>query len=349
MKKNIKRVAALSLAAVMLVSAAGCGKKAAEKNTDYNMAEVVAVYDGEDITLGEAFFIVRWQQLKYQQNPMASYLGEEWYTYDLLNNGMTFEAWNKAYTIENIRRMRIAEDYAGENGISLTEDEKETAISAAADFVKANYEEALTAMLADEDMIATILQRYLLTQKVYDQVIANTPITITDEEARVVTYNYVYKATTETDSDGNTVDMSDADKQAIYTNLESMIANARNNGDFKTAAQDAGYTSSQRSFSIALEDKSFQDLNNYVLTMEVGAVSDVIPVDGGYFVLNLVTDNDTEQLESSKESLLEKKQAETFTNLLNEYAADKKFEVRQEVWDTVKTDTEISPVKQTQS
>lgn len=346
--KNVKK----GLAAILCVAMAGaclsgCGEA---KNTSGLDPEAVLLTVGdEEVSLQEGYFMIKWQQSEYQ-SMASSFYGDEWYNEDLEGNGQTMLDYLKENTLQMIEDMYVCAQQAESLGVSLTDEEKEEIEDATKAFLNANSSETLAAMMADEETVSTVLTNYAIYYKVYNEVVKDADTSVTAEEARQMVYSYVYQALTTTDSEGNQTDYSDSEKQQVYADLLTIAEAVKNGEEFDTACEDAGYNASSHQFSAdGSDDDSFSDINGEAAKLEVGGVSDLIPVEGGVFLLYLDSDNDEEKTEEARQTKADEKQYEAFEEWLENTKKDIEIEVDEELWGEVSFEEALQAVAETET
>ncbi len=329
--KRTKRLLAILLCLTMTAAlSAGCGKK--NTNAEFDPEAVVMTVGGEQVPLKEAYFMLKWQQASYQT--MASnFYGEEWYNQDLEGNGETFLDYIKSTVMETLEDMYLCRQNAEANNVTLTEEEQQKISDTAKTFMNANSKDAQDAMMASEETVRRVLENYTYYNKVYNEIVKDADTSVSEEEARQRTYSYIYQDLVSTDADGNQTEMTDAEKQQYYTKFAEIANAAKDSGDFDKAAEDGGYQVSQHPYTAAdYEDDSFKDINGVADDMKVGDVSDLIPVDGGLFLIHLDSDNDEERTEAMRESMASQKQSEYFENWLSPIRDAAKTEIDEDLW-----------------
>ncbi len=330
--RTLKKYLAAALCMMMVMAMfTGCGSKS-EASYDLDPDAVVATVGDDEITLQEAYFMLKWQQAEYQTMASSIY-GDEWYNEDLEGDGQTFLEYLKESIMERIEDMHICRQQAEALGVSITEEEEEEIAEAVSSYLSSNNDDALDAMMADEEIVTEVLENYTIYMKVYNAVVADADTSVTDEEARQATYSYIYQDFSTTDEDGNETELTDSEKEEYYALFELIAAAAEESGDFDQAAEDAGYETASHTYTVSsYSDDSFYEINAIADELEVGEVSDLITVDGGLALIYLDTDNDEEETEDVKQELAEEKQAQFFEDWIDPLREEAAMEIDEELW-----------------
>lgn len=329
MRRTKKWVVAALCAAMMATAFSGCQKEVT--NTDLDPDAVVMTVGEDQVSLQEAYFLMKWQQAQYQAMASSIY-GTEWYNQDLEGNGVTFLEYIKSSIIDLLEDMYICNQYAKENDIALTEDEEKAVEDAVNAFMNANTAEAEAAMMADEETVRQVLTNYTIYNKVYNEIVKDADTSVTEEEAIQRTYSYIYQDLVTTDEDGNTVDMDDSTINNYYYKFAEIKEAAEKNGDFDQAAEDGGYSVASHTYHSGDEEDTFVDINSIADDLKVGETSPLIPVEGGLALIHLDTDNDTEKTEAARQTMANEKQAACYEEWASPLREAANIQVDEDLW-----------------
>ena len=75
--------------------------------------------------------------------------------------------------------------------VELTDDDETAIADAASQFMAANSEETIKELAVTEDQVKTLLELQTIQKKMYDPVVAEGKITVSDDEANQTTFTYV--------------------------------------------------------------------------------------------------------------------------------------------------------------
>lgn len=354
MKANkMRRGVALALGLIFAgMTFVGCGAKSQIDET-----AIVATLGDEEISLKEANFWAKYQEAitntnyKYYYNILASNgYSEEEAAAMAMNYGGNLEdvADN---VMESLQTFYLLKAHADDYGVSLSA-EDEARISEVADqFLQDNGKSIEVLMSADKDLLIDILKTYTIYMRMIPFMEAEDLNTeISDEEALMKTYSYVYVSFEDTvNEEGETVSYTETQKIQEANALQEFVNEFRANGgtDFDTAATEANYSVSEHSYSPSDEEDTLIDLNKVAESMKVGDVSDIIELTDsegtltGVAILRFDTDKDLTAMEEQKEAILAERKAECFEAVLESWKAETEFVVDEEVLATITTDDNL--------
>ena len=340
MKEMAKRTAVVALAGVMSVGMlTGCGSKTLDGT------KTVATVDGTDIPLGVVSLYAREQQQRTTAMYM-SYMGSADNIWDQTadeDSGETYGDQAVTSSLESIEKMYILKEKASDYNVELT-DEDETAIAdAASQFMAANSEETIKELAVTEDQVKTLLELQTIQKKMYDPIVAEGNITVSDDEANQTTFTYVSISTS-----GD--DVTDEDKETKKEQAQEILDKMKEDptADMSEVAQgvDESYSAVQGNFTTKESEDEDEDSSGAAYPDEVISVlrglkdgevaDDIIETDTGYYVVRLDKINDEDATASKRESLQNSKESTYYTETTNQWLDDADVKVVKKVLKTLK-------------
>lgn len=185
MKVYHKVLAAAALVICMALGMTGCGSEPVDGS------QVVATVGEKEMPLGEANFLLRFQQVQ-TESFYESMLGEGIYVKDVSGTGSTFGEDFKSNIMKEMQEYYVIEEKAADYGATLTEEETAEIKEAAKAFVEANKADTLEQMTADQATVERVLSLMKLRSKVEAAVKAEADVKETAEEAEVETARTEY-------------------------------------------------------------------------------------------------------------------------------------------------------------
>lgn len=352
--KNLSAKLACAMLAITLGAASltGCGQGKVIDGT----AEAIIVND-ESVNLGVANFLLR-----YQQAMMVSYyamFGQDasgiW---DTQAEEGTYGESFKQDMLESIQKMYLLKEHAKDYDVTLSEDEIAKADAAADEFIAANDESVLKSLGVTKEDISTVLQLYTYQNKMYDPMVADTDTNVSDDEAAQTTITYVRVSVqgTETDADGNTIELTDEEKAAKKDQaqqiLEQILASEdAAEADVNAIAQGIDENLSASARSYGSDDTALDEvLKTAVTDLEDGEVNpEVLEGSDGYYVLRLDKAFDEEKTEQKKQEIINQRKQERYNELLQGWLDEAKTSTTK-AWDEIEVkDAEAYTFKQAES
>lgn len=327
------------LAAALGVSAlTGCGNTIDGEKTG-------ATLDGKEISLGFMNFMARYQQAIYDGS-YTMYFGTGMWSQDLFGEGTDMETSVKANVAENIETLYLLEQHMEDYKVEITEEELGKMDEAAEKFMEDNTKEAIAQVGATKEYVKEMLRLNTIQSKMKKAMDAEVDTEVSDEEAAQKTISYVRISTTSTtDDEGNTKEYTEEEKETVKKEVESFAAAAEK--DFEKAAETADYTVSN--YSYGADEESFEEkVIEAADKLKDGEVSGVITTDDYYYVVRMDSTFDEAKTASKKESIIEERQNDHYTEVCDGYKEGVKFELNEEEWAKVKFD-DLFTIKQQES
>ena len=239
MSKYGKRILATGMCVAMTAGLlTGCSS-----STD----KTVAKMGDTEITLGEAEFMLRYNQAKTQGYLGAMFGGEtNVFLQDLTGSGQAYGETVKESVMNDLKEMTILEQHMSDYNVELTEDEKSAIEEAAKEFMAANDKDVLKEMAATEETVTRILTLYTIQSKMETAIEADVDTEVFDDEAAQKSIQYVYFTIPETESE--TEDATDADSEGA--------GEATTETESETATETASETESEEISEAATETES---------------------------------------------------------------------------------------------
>lgn len=353
MKKMNGKIACVILAsAVAAGSLSGCGK--------LDGTQTVATVDGEKVTLGMANYIVRDQQAmteSYYQMMSQSYgmdMSSMGIWDEKAEDGRTYGETAKDDVMDTIRTLYAMKNHAEDYDVTISEEEQAKIQEAAKTFMEDNDAETLAKLAVSETDMVTYLELLTYREKLHDPMVADVDKEVSDEEAGQSTVSVVKVSTagTEKNEDGNTIELTEEEKEAKKEQAQQVLDKVKASenvaeADMSALAQEVeeslyAYTPS---FTIAgsEEDTLDQKVIDAVASLKDGElVQEVVEGTDGYYVVRLDKKNDEEATENKKESIISEREQEAYDKLVEEWTEEAEIKVEENVWKKVKVTDSVS-------
>lgn len=353
MKKMNGRIACVILAsAVVAGSLSGCGK--------LDGTQTVATVDGEKVTLGMANYIVRDQQAmteSYYQMMSQSYgmdMSSMGIWDEKAEDGRTYGETAKDDVMDTIRTLYAMKNHAEDYDVTISEEEQAKIQEVAKTFMEDNDAETLAKLAVSETDMVTYLELLTYREKLHDPMVADVDKEVSDEEAGQSTVSVVKVSTagTEKDEDGNTIELTEEEKEAKKEQAQQVLDKVKASenvaeADMSALAQEVeeslyAYTPS---FTTAgsEEDTLDQKVIDAVASLKDGElVQEVVEGTDGYYVVRLDKKNDEEATENKKESIISEREQEAYDKLVEEWTEEAEIKVEENVWKKVKVTDSVS-------
>lgn len=331
-----KRAVILLLAGVLAAgSLTGCG--------GLEDSDVVATVNDTDITADVANFLARYTQAQYETY-YAGYMGDDMWSGES-EEGKTYEDTVKDSILESLENMYLMEEHMDEYDISLSDEEKNSIKEAASQFDSENGLAEKEKVSGNTDTVERVLELLTIQKKVQDAVEAGADTEVSDEEAAQKSMQYVTFSFTTTDEEGNSVDLTDEEKEQLKATAESFAAGAAGAADFAAYATEQGQTSQDATFDAESATLPTQ-LVEAADALGEGETTGVVEGDNGYYVARVTSLLDREATDAKKQEIVSERQQELMDETIAGWREDADIEVHERVWDKIEFTTLTVTMKQ---
>lgn len=296
----------LLLLFVMTAALTGCS---GSQKPD-NRAEAMNV-GGISVPLGEVNFYLRYQQTQ-MQGAYGAYFGEDFMNQDLMGLGTPYGETIRDTVVDTLKEYYVVEAHAEEIGVSLTDEEKNRAAEAAKAFLAANGSRTLKAMSADEETVTHVLQLMALQAKVYDNRAGTIDTEVDPESVAQKRISYVVSSLMGTaDADGNMTELTDEELAEKRSQMETILADARESGDLRAAAEAQEMNASTMTYG-----KDSSSLDEAVLSaadaLSEGEISEIIETENSYYIVCMESTFDEDATETARQNELSGREREAY-------------------------------------
>ena len=311
MKNSMKRTAVAALAGVMAVGMlTGCGEQKADGT------KTVATVNKTEIPLGVVSLYARIQQA--QTDAMyKSFMGSGanmWDTEVEEGSEETYGQKMVSDSLNAVELMVVLKEKAADYGVEVTEEEQAKIADAAAAFVEDNGEEVMSELAATEEQVKMLLELQTYRTKIYEPIVAEGKIEVTDEEANQSAFTYVNVST-------GSEELTEEDKEKKKEQAQEILDKVKEDptADMTEIAKavDETYTSLTGKFTVVkgedTEDSYPEEVMEVLRTLKEGEVGqELIETEDGYYVVRLDKELDEEATEAKRELLKDSKESEYY-------------------------------------
>lgn len=309
-----------------------------------NMDDVAATMDGKDITLGEAYFLFRYQQATNEIYLGSLFGDQNMWEQDLTGSGIAYGVTFKEQIMEGLKNMLLAEQHMADYEVEVTEEEKTAITEAAAQFLADNEDEAMKAMGADQEAVERVLTLYTIQNKMRDAIIADADTEVSDEEAAQKAVSFAYFSTAgETDEEGNKTELTEEEKAEVKKQAEEVIAAVQGGETLEDAVKAVDEEMNVSDTTYGKDDTTLNEgIREAADKLKEGEIAaEPVEATSGYYVVQLTSEFDKEATEEKKEEIISKRESDLYAEVMEGWEPES-FEINHEVWDKVAFDVKFT-------
>lgn len=231
----------------------------------------------------------------------------------------SLEDYIKDLTLAQMAQVYTLDVIASEKGVTLSEDEQKKVAEAARTYLDGLEDTERDYIGLSEKKAKKLYERYVLAEKLYETLKKEVNQEVSDDEARVMKFKQIYTA--------------DAAKAQDY------MAQLQAGADFESLAQTANEVDT---VDINVNRTTFSDdVSQQLFALTDGGVSNIIEIDGGYYIFYCSSAFDAELTEAHKMDVLEKRMSDAVTDTYADYMSQLSSKENQDVWSEVTVDTSL--------
>lgn len=287
MSRYGKRILAAGVCATMTMGLlTGCSS---------STGKTVAKMGDAEITLGEAEFMLRYNQAK-TQGYLGALFGEgsNVFQQDLTGSGQAYGVTMKESVMNDLKDMILMEQHMSDYNVELTDEEKAAIEETAKEFLAENSKDVLKALAATEETVTRVLTLYTIQSKMQTAIEADVDTEVSDDEAAQKSIQYVYFTIPETESEAE--ETTEAESGSEEDTTEAATDAAEESGE--TVAETESETVSETETDAAGETETAAE-----------ETSEAVSENGTEDASEAVSENDTEEAtEAETEESAEKKE-----------------------------------------
>ena len=282
MKAKLTKVLSLVLVVIMAMGLmTGCSTSSSGKGTktqDGN--KVLFSYDGTDVTLKEAWLYAKMLGAQYEKT-YSSYYGSDFWSMSMGQDDdgkdQTFEEYVKKQVISQMKQNIILNKKADKYDCKLTHEEKQQCSDSALSYYQDKAgKKAMKECGATREDVEKIYRDSTLASKVQEKVESKEKVTVTEDEARKSTIYRVVFATTKTDKEGKTTQMSAKEKKAVKAKAEAALKEIQSGKKtIKKVAKEQNYSNTDESYA-AGESEEGEAFEGVMKGMKDGDIADKV-------------------------------------------------------------------------
>ena len=332
MKACMKALVVAGLCVSMALGMVGCGSEPMDGS------QVVATVGEKEMTLGEANFLLRYQQVQ-TESYYESLLGiTSLYEQDLYGRGTSYGYEFKNEVMGQLQEYYVVEEKAADYGVVLTEEEKASITEAAAAFLAANDDYVKEQMTADQATVERVLTLMTIRSKVAAAVKAEADVTVTDEEAAQRGFSYITISKGSEDTA-----LTEEEVQSYKEKLAAVAESVKAGNAMDGAAVEQGMTAYAGTYGEGTDIYYAEDMIAALNGIKEGEVTEIIETESELYLATVTAELDEEATANRKETLISTAQTEYYNSLLETWMAEYEVTVNENVWEQVVFDRSYDP------
>lgn len=337
----MKKITLILLSFILILSTAGCtvtDVSYAPPDTEVSPSPEVTASWPENVIMTVNGIEVDYREvllylLSAKEEAELLY-GDGIWNYTLDEEGNTFGALRKEQVLTEVTDLRIACAHAEELGVDVYEEENRDAAEYTAEFIEKVGKEALVEHQLTEALIRQVYINNIIALKVYESITLGVDTDISDEEARQVKIQVIYKRNFTEGEDGTKKPLSDEEMFALRTKMQELRDTGMTKENFGSFAElNTDATDGVQHF-VGTGDLP-QEAEQIVFRLQEGEFSPVIEASDGFYLYKCLTALDEDATAAKKEAMIEERQKETFERTFSSWKEKADIQINMEMWNSL--------------
>lgn len=285
------------------------------------------------ITADVANFYARYTQAQYETY-MSAYLGENMWASEA-GEEESYEDNVKNNLMNVLETMVLLEQHMDEYNVFLSNAEKDVITKTVQEFDENNALDEKELVSGDKETVERVLTLMAVQQKMRAAIEAEADTEVSDEEAAQKKMDYVLFSYKTTDEEGQSVDLSDEEKEALKKEAEEFVENVKGGGDFAALAGEKSLEVKSTAFDseTTAPDEGLVDAAD---VLEENGVTDVVETEAGCYVAKLTSLLDREATDAKKQTIISQRKSELYTETCEKWREETTIEENKDVWKKIK-------------
>lgn len=331
----MKKITTLVLVLCMLLMICGCG----ETDSVSSGGEVVFTFDGQEVTIGEVFLYANTVKDKYESDYGENIWGED--VSINRDDSVSLEDVTRKDIIEDIVHVKLLVNKANEYKVALTDEETAKVAAETDDFYEKLTDDQISEMKLSYDLVKKVMNENAIARKVYNTIIEEAAIEVSDEEARETTIYDLFFEAYSVASSGDVTKFSDDEKQAqyeralqAYNTLINPIENTSNDGTSSTSTNSTNIEGLAEYYGLVkssyytytpeeIRDIYGDEIADSLYALEDGSYSLVTESEYGYHIFYMKALTDRDATDAHKQELIRFKRNDYMNELYKKWIDEK--------------------------
>lgn len=238
----------------------------------------------------------------------------------------------KQEIVNMITQLKVIKETAEDEGVSLTNEEKDQAVQEAEELMESASEEDRKEYFLSVQALAGLYEDNILANKMFYVATDEADTDISDDEAKQISIQYIEIITNGTDQNGTVINMDSATKAKALQRAKNIRKEALKAEDFQVFAEDNSDCAETQLICGRDTDKLDKNVADAAFNLKKGEISDVIEGDSGYYIVYCVNDYDEDSTYARKEEIIEERQTNMSKKKYAEWIGNDKVSISSKFW-----------------
>lgn len=251
--------------------------------------------------------------------------------YTLDEEGTTYAMLRKEQVLEELIDMHVACLHASELGVDIYEEENRDIADYTSEYVANVGNENLLRYNLTEALIKQVYHNNTLALKVYESITLSVDTDISDDEARQMKIQYIYKSKYTEDVNGSRTQLDEETLTALRTKMQELRDTGMSKDNFESFAE--LNTDGKDGVTKTIGAGDFPvEIERIVLGLKDGEFSPVLETEEGFYVVKCVLAFDEDATAARKEEMIVERQDAMFATTFQRWKEQAEIIINEEKW-----------------
>jgi len=300
----------------------GCSKKSIAFTTGLSKSDIVKI-DGNVCSDEEANVYLLNLQREYE-----GLFGSEAYSQKFADKSLS--DYIKDQAVKQMSEITCLNVLAEKSNISLNTEQKELVKKATSEYISSIDSSVAEELGIKADAVEKIYTQYLMSNLYYQKVIDSVNKEISDDEARIITIQYMFFSTKTKDESGSDVEISAEARNEVNNKILSAMERVGSGEAFEKVALDVSdddnvtVTIGRGEWPQIVEDAAFNLVNEQI--------SDIVESEDGIYLIKCISNYDEQKTLENKQKIYRERCSSEINKAYNEYISAVLTEFNNGVW-----------------
>lgn len=331
MRKSSKVLTIILVCTLMAGALTGCGDVITKNSVklskgDIKDSSIVITVGDTGVKYSEVKNYCYFLKMQYEGS-----FGDQIWSYST-GTDMTVGDEAKEEIINMVTQLKIINEAAREQKVTLSNDEKDEAIQKAEEMISTATPEDKEEYFLSVQSLSNVYEENAIANKMFYIATDDADTNISDEEAKQIKIQFIEIITNGMNRSGMQVALNDKEKATALKRAQQMLADAAQAQDFLTFAKEN--TDAQEVELIMGKDTNKLDAAavTAAFSLQKDQLSEVIQGDTGYYIIKCIETENPDETQARKEEIIADRQTKMFKKKYANWLKDYDVNISEAFW-----------------
>lgn len=331
MRKSSKVLIAILVGTLMMGSLTGCGDGITKSSVKLSKGDIkdnsIVITVGDNgVKYSEVKNYCYFLKMQYEGS-----FGDQIWSYKT-GEDTTVGDEAKEEVINMITQLKIINEAAKEQKVTLTNDEKDEAVQKAEEMIGTASAEDKEEYFLSVQSLSNIYEENAIANKMFYIATDDADTDISDEEAKQIKIQYLQVMTNGTNRSGMQVALNDKEKATALKRAQQLYAEVAQAADFLTFAKN-NTDAVDTELTIGKDSTKMDSAAvTAAFALQKDQMSELVEGESGYYIIKCVENEDADDTQARKEEIIADRQTKMFKKKYANWLKDYDVNISEAFW-----------------